>query len=324
MKELEIDPQMALEVENLLQLNLQANKQPFWETQEAEEIFVPVEDGEIRVFHHKPLNPISKRPIVFVPGWGALLDSFRDFYEIIFHRAEFFHIETREKISSRLHRRRARMDMNQKARDLRDVIRNLGIDQRPDYLLFGTCWGSAIILQGLIDRILASPTVIAFDPMHTLWFPKWLLNWVVPFTTISMANLIRPLAKRITLSGMTEEVQRKRTGRFIDNAEIWKWKRAALHTKNFELFGNLHRVLQEVFVCNGTRDKIHDNSHYPKIAMEIPKGRFLYMKTDESKRERLMGIVALEFAKIRQENGLPPLFQRFEKILQRQNSFSFQ
>ena len=33
-------------------------------------IYVPVDDGEIRVIHVNPKNKISKRPLVFIPGWG--------------------------------------------------------------------------------------------------------------------------------------------------------------------------------------------------------------------------------------------------------------
>ena len=33
-----------------------------------DEIFIPVKDGIIRVFHHKPEKQTTKRPILFLPG----------------------------------------------------------------------------------------------------------------------------------------------------------------------------------------------------------------------------------------------------------------
>ncbi len=317
MNEIQIPRELRQQLDEMLEVPANAETIHFWERDRSEEIYLPVEDGEIRVYHNKPASPSACRPIVFIPGWGALADSFNDFYSIIYPHAEFYHIETREKHSSRLNRKKARMDMSQKAHDIRDVIRQLGLGAQNDFLLFGTCWGSAIILHGLIERIIQAPTLVAFDPMHSLWFPKWLLNWVIPLTSISMAHLIRPLGKRLALSGMKEKVQRHRTGRFIDNAVLWKWKRAALHTKNFELFGKLCGIRDEVFVVNGTKDKIHDNANYPKIAHEIPRGRYIYMETHESKRERLMGIVALEFAKVSRDAGIPGILAMFEKVLQR-------
>ncbi|GAH48159.1 unnamed protein product, partial [marine sediment metagenome] len=108
------------------------------------------------------------------------------------------------------------------------------------------------------------------------------------------------------LQGMREEVQRRRAEIFADNAEIWKWKRAADSVKDFELFGKVSDITKEVFVTNGTEDKIHDQINYPQIAAELPNGRFIYMKTDESRRERLMGFVSLEFCRVGKNDGIPP------------------
>lgn len=47
--------------------------------------------------------------------------------------------------------------------------------------------------------------------------------------------------------------------------------------REFELFGRLHAAGRELFVINGTSDKVHDRSHYPRIARELPGGRFLYL-----------------------------------------------
>ena len=57
----------------------------FWEEEDDENsqaIFVPVKDAELRILHIKPKNPISKRPVVFLPGWGVIPAGFQDFYEV--------------------------------------------------------------------------------------------------------------------------------------------------------------------------------------------------------------------------------------------------
>ncbi|MHA1482376.1 MAG: alpha/beta fold hydrolase [Candidatus Heimdallarchaeaceae archaeon] len=288
----------------------------FWEIDTTKSLYVPVDDGEIRVYHFKPSNPISKRPLVFVPGWGGTEIGFMDFYEVIHDKIECYYVETREKRSSRLDRKRAKMDMSQKAKDVQDVIDYLELGKN-DFVLYGTCWGGAIILQGLIDGVIEAPTIITNDPMHTLWFPKWFLRFVSPILPVFVVELIRSIVKRIQLRGMKEEVQRRRAETFADNAEIWKWKRAADTVKNFELFGKVSGITKEVFVTNGTEDKIHNQSDYPKIAAELPNGRFIYMKTDESRRERLMGLVSLEFCKISKNDGIPPSLAEFERSLHR-------
>ncbi len=312
-----LDITQELEQKVLEMLTATERKVPnFWEIDTTEKLYIPVDDGEIRVYHFKPNNPISKRPLVFIPGWGGTKVGFMDFYEVIHDKVECYYVETREKRSSRLDRKRAKMDMSQKARDIRDVINYLELDKK-DFVLYGTCWGGAIVLQGLIDGVIDAPTIITNDPMHTLWFPKWFLRCVSPILPVFVVELIRSIVKRVQLRGMKEEVQRRRAEIFADNAEIWKWKRAADSVKDFELFGKVSDITKEVFVTNGTEDKIHDQINYPQIAAELPNGRFIYMKTDESRRERLMGFVSLEFCRVGKNDGIPPSLAEFERPLHR-------
>ena len=312
---LEVTPESERKVHEMLESTVRSVPN-FWEIDTTESFYVPVDDGEIKVYHIKPENPISKRPLVFIPGWGTSEIGFVDFYEVLHDKVECYYIETREKNSSKLDRKKAKMGMYQKAKDIQDVINYLKLGKK-DFVLEGTCWGSAIIIQGLIEGIIDAPTIIAHDPMHTLWFPKWILKYISPITPIFMLRLIKPILKRMQLGDMEEEVQRKRAETFVADAELWKWKRAADSVKKFELFGNLSGIEKEVFVTNGTKDKVHDQITYPRIAKEMPFGRFIFMKTDESRRERLMGLIGLEFSKVTVNDGIPSSLIDFEKEISR-------
>ena len=278
-------------------------------------IYVTVDDGEIRVIHVNPKNKISKRPLVFVPGWGVVPRGFKDLYEVLHEKIEFFYIETREKKTSRMKRFKAKFTMNQKAKDVGDALNFLGLNGDKDYILMGPCWGGAIILQGLMDKTIEAPSIVTIDPMHRLWYPQWMLNYIAPIIPIWLVILLKPLLKWLRLRKMTEKVQKQRADDFIKEAVMWKWKRAAFQTRHFELFGNLSKIDKEVFIFNATNDLIHDKRDYPKIAKEIPKGRFIYMETDESNRERIMGILGREFSKLSSYEGIPPIFRDFEKIV---------
>lgn len=312
---LDITPELEQQVHEML-IATERKVPNFWEIDTTESLYVPVDDGEIRVYHFKPDNPVSKRPLVFVPGWGGTEIGYVDFYEVIHDRVECYYIETREKKSSKLDRKKAKFDMSQKAKDIQDVINYLELGKN-DFVLFGTCWGGAIVLHGLIDGTIEAPTIITHDPMHTLWFPKWFLRYVSPILPLFVIRLMKPVLRRLQMRGMNEKVQRKRAENFIANAEPWKWKKAAQSVKDFELFGNISGITKEVFVINGTKDKVHDQITYPKMAVEMPFSRFIYLKTDESRRERLMGLVTLEFSKITKNDGIPPSLRDFEKELHR-------
>ena len=312
---LDISPELEKQVHDMLAAT-ERDVPNFWEIETTDSFYVPVNDGEIKVYHFQPENPISKRPLIFVPGWGGTEIGFMDFYEVIHNKIECYYIETREKRSSRINRKTAKLDMSQKAQDIQDVIDYLNFNEK-DFVLYGTCWGAAIILQGLIDGTIKAPTYVVNDPMHTLWFPKWVLKYISPILPVFVVRIIKNIIKWLMLRTMKEETQKKRAETFVANAEIWKWKRAADSVKNFELFGNVSGIKEEVFVTNGTKDKIHHQTDYPKIAQEIPNGRFIFMKTDESQRERLMGLVSSEFCKVLKKEELPDSLSIFERKLPR-------
>jgi hypothetical protein len=226
-------------------------------------------------------------------------------------KADYYHIETREKSSSRLRGRRPDMSVPAWVRDLRRALDFLGLTGR-DFVLVAACWGATVVLEGMISGALDAPTVLLADPMHTLWFPRWLLRWVSPVLPAAAGTLLRPLLFKALLGDMREPVQKARVRAFVYGADVRKWKRSAEAARDVELLGRLGAVGREVFVLNGTADKIHDPRYYPLMARELPRGRFLYMSAGEDQRERLFGTAAREFARV-PAGGLPPSLTRFEK-----------
>jgi hypothetical protein len=311
---LEAGEEQKATVESMIAATKQ-EKTEFWKRPWCTEHYIRVQDAEIRVFHVKPPNTVTKRPLVFIPGWGVIPEGFAEFYGVIDDRAELYYIETREKGSSRILSKRADMSVSQNAKDIQIALDVMGLSELDDFVLLGTCWGSAGVLQGLIDGTLDAPTIVAVDPMHALWFPKWLLRYVSPILPVASLHLLKPILRHALIGDMKEKTQKQRVDAFIDNADVWKWKKGADAAKDFELYGKLARVNREVFVFNGSFDKIHEQLNYPRIAGELTNGRFIYMPTDESKRERVMALVALEFAKVSKEQGLPPLLAPFEKTI---------
>ncbi|MBD3192470.1 MAG: hypothetical protein GF308_17660 [Candidatus Heimdallarchaeota archaeon] len=309
--------QISAELEQTVEEMIQSNKQDVsdhWDEAISDIQYVPVDNGEIRVVHANPESPVGQRPIVFVPGWGTTIKTFKDFYGILKGKVELFYVETREKGSSKITIRKADMSIHQKAKDIQNIINHFELNKR-DFVLMAPCWGGTIILQGLLDKTITAPTYVVFDPMHYFWYNNFFMRYFVPVLPASVVYLMKPILKFFALRGMKAKVQRQRTETLIDAAAPRKWKKAALANLDLELFGKLSAIEEEVFVFNGTTDKIHDQQDYPLMAQEIPNGRFFYMKTDESKREYLMGTIALEFSKVSQKQGVPSTLKPFEKML---------
>jgi pimeloyl-ACP methyl ester carboxylesterase len=293
----------------------------FWRSGVGEELFIPATKARIRVMHFRAHDladktaggPDAVRPIVLIPGFGATPEGFQDFYEAVRSKGELYYFETREKPSSRILDSRADMSVAQSAADIAQALSFLGLNGSRDYVLVALCWGAAIVLEGIIRGIITAPTVLLADPMHTLWFPKWVLRFVSPLLPVPLVRAVRPMIARAMIGGMKEPAQKKRAMEFVNSADIWKWKKSAEAATDFELFGRLGAISSEVFVLNGTADRIHDPRNYPRMAREMPRGRFLHMPAEESNRERLFGVAALEFARVEGDDGLPPSLAQFEK-----------
>ncbi|NHJ32073.1 MAG: alpha/beta hydrolase [Asgard group archaeon] len=299
---------------------IQSVKQPineFWSKKDCKILYIPVENGEIRITQHKPEKPIGIRPILFIAGWSSCPEIFQDFYEFFFNRVEFYFLETREKGSSRLTKKRARISMEQNAKDVRKAIEYLQLDQSMDFILMGSCWGSSIILDGLIRKEFTAPTIITYDPMYKLWFSRFLLKYIFPFLPVFVIRWIKNLVQFFSLRKRKNEIQAQRLDYIFNNCDLRKWKNAAIPAKDFYLFGRLSKIDEEIFIFAGTEDNIHDKRYYPPMTKEMPKGRFFYMETDESNREFLMAAISLEFSKIKSSDGVPEILADFEKKIDR-------
>ena len=182
----------------------------FWQPEEGVEIRVPVEGADIRVFACRPAHPTTMRPVVLVPGWGVTPEGYQAFYQSVRGKADFYYIETREKGSSRITSRRSDMSPAQSARDIAAALEVAGLQGKSDFVLVGVCWGSTLILQGLLDGVIDAPTILVCDPMHRLWFPRWLLRYVAPIAPAFLLGAARWLFALSLIGDMQEKTQKAR------------------------------------------------------------------------------------------------------------------
>jgi hypothetical protein len=316
--ELQVTPEQQKKIDEFIESTRKDQEINYWDEKITKYIYVPVDDGEIRVVHVKPEKTINKRILVFMPGWGVLTSGFHVLYETLYDCVEFYYIESREKGTSKLDKKKANMSIEQMAKDVQDALTFLDLP-RKDFVFVTPCWGATIIFIGLLNKTIEIPSIVVFDPMHKLWFNKF-INTISPAIPVWLANILKPPLKFFALLGMKEKAQKKRSEEFIDNADIWKWKNAAHAVKDLELFGMLGDIEQEIIVFNATSDRIHNQSDYPKLAKELPNGRFFFMNTDESNRERLMSGVIRELAAVDGKTNIPQSLKEFEKKLERETS----
>lgn len=304
-------------IENLLS-EYRRDIPTFYDEGESEVFYVPVEDGEIRVFHHKPEKIVYPRPIIFVPGFATTPWGWREFHQTHHNFVEYYHIETRDKKSNRIKRhRKVNYRIPQIAKDIAEVIKYFKLEEK-DYILMGACMGGGVILQGLINKDLNPPIAIAFDP-----FTKWrqnriLVRFFMPILPPFLFGLLKYLFAKVILANMRNEAQKRRNMDTVDAAIPWIWRKFSLQNLNYDLTDTLKNIENNVFIFHGPKDKYHPEGTFEKVAEKIPKGRFFYLKTKDEERELLAGIIATLFAKNENKNQVPETLQLFEVELNRE------
>lgn len=255
---------------------------------------ITVRDGAVTAYSMPSAARRRGLPILYVPGWGGTIEGFFEVIRAIGEEVDLYYVETREKRSSTL-APGARFTMDRIACDVADAARDFGLSDG-GYLLLGSSYGAAVAVQGLADRVLRPAVTLLYDPMPRLWMPRWVLRYVAPLASAAVVAVLRPALKRIVLAGMRERTQRRRAARFIDAADLRKWRAAAIALRDWDIRTVGPRVDAPVVVVNGCTDRFHDAAIYPQIASAIPASRFLRVPVCESERERLMGAVATTYA----------------------------
>ena len=290
----------------------------FYDEGESEVFFIPIEDGEQRVFHHKPEKITTKRPILFLPGFGTTPWTWRKFHYPHHGFGEYYNFETREKASSKVpNKRKIKFTYNQTAQDIGEAIKYLGLDKK-DYVLFGSSYCGGIVMKGLIEGYFNPSTTVVFDPLCVWAFMKFLRNVILPITPNFVLSAARKIIAKIVMTGMKNEAQKERNMAFVEGAIPYKWKKANRHNRKINLAPELPKIKNEIFITHGPKDKFHPGYTFYDYAKLAPKGRFIYFNGPDEDRELIAGVMGTAFMNVKKEDGLPDILKPFEIDLKRE------
>ena len=284
----------------------------FYEEGVSESIYVPVEGGEIRVFHYKPEKPITKRPFIYVPGFFCPTQIWKDIHIANHNRTEYYYIESREKKSSKIKRgRKANFTIDQLARDLQKVIKFLEID-KTKYLILGASYGAAMILQGLIKNYFNPDLSVLYDPLVRWDYAKFLTYVVNPITPPFVLGIIRMILAHIFLPDPKNVTQKEKILMYIKEAEPWKFRKSTIHIRDFNIVDDLPKIKNNVIVCHGPADNLHKSEEYFHYAKSIPNCKLLVTTVSDGEREHFYGIMANIFSKYEEIDSIPSPLDVFE------------
>ncbi|MHA1126376.1 MAG: hypothetical protein ACTSO7_12565 [Candidatus Heimdallarchaeota archaeon] len=284
----------------------------FYDEGECEIIYAPINDGEIRIFHHKPKKSQTKRPIIFLPGFSTTPWTWRDFCVPLHQIGEYYFLETREKNSSRVKRgRKTKMSIDQIAKDVGEAIKFLGLENK-DYVLMSASFHGGTLMHGLLKKYFHPPTTVVLDPYPKFTQNKLMVGLFFGLTPPFLLEIIKFIIMKIVVMGMKNESQKERIRNLVDGAVAWKWRKGMIHNLKYNMYPHFHKIENEVFQFHGPKDRFHPREIYLKIASAIPKGRLFYIKAKDEERELLAGAIGKAFTEVTKEDELPKFFEQFE------------
>lgn len=270
---------------------------------------MPVPDGHVRVLHHRPQHVQASRPVVILPGFAATVPPWQGCYAKLQGHTEFYVIETLEKSSTRIQGRSHDLSFLALARQADAAVRALDLPGR-DHVLMASSLLATSLFAGLPHGLLDAPTKVALDPLRKMWFPRFFLRWFLPLVPEWFVDWARGPVAQIALRGMAPP-QKARAEAFLEAADPYRWKRAAMHNATFDLFDVTPQVTQQVTLLLGVGDKVHDDSVARRAASELPSARLLVVPSDPLVRERMAGAVLAELARCTAQDPLPPALRGF-------------
>ncbi|MHA1245018.1 MAG: alpha/beta fold hydrolase [Candidatus Heimdallarchaeota archaeon] len=290
----------------------------FYDEGESEVFYIPVEDGELRVFHHKPDKITTKRPVLFLPGFGTTPWTWRKFHYPHHGIGEFYNFETREKASSTMpNKRKVKFTYDIIAQEIATGIEYLGLNKK-DYVLFGSSFNGGVVMKGLIEGYFNPPTTVVFDPLCVFDFLKFIRNVLLPITPSFVLGAGRKIIAKFIMRNMKNEAQRERNMAFVEGAVPYKWKKTNIQNRKIDLKHDLHKIKNEVFITHGPKDKFHPGEAFYNYTKLTPKGRLIYLNGPDEDRELIAGILGTAFMNVTKDDGMPEILKPFEIDLKRE------
>jgi pimeloyl-ACP methyl ester carboxylesterase len=250
-----------------------------------EERWLAVDDGvELRVLRWWPRGTPDREPLVFVPGWVSVVEGWLPVLEALVATRPVLYIETREKRTARIERRRMRVEqftVERLALDLIEAARLLGLADR-GAVWFGSSMGSNAILEALKRWRLSARAAFLVGPNAAfdvpawgrpiLYLPSWLYHPIKYFVFWYL--------RHFRVDARSEPEQMQRYERTLRAAHPLRLKLSARAILDYRVWPGLETIDVPVAIAYAASDTLHSEQEVRKIVAGMPCGRAIECPTN--------------------------------------------
>jgi pimeloyl-ACP methyl ester carboxylesterase len=240
------------------------------------ERWIRVQDGvELKVMEWWP-DALDRQPLYFVAGWVSVVEGWRPLLEVLVRHRPVVYVETREKRSARIDRRRLRVHefvVPRLADDLVAIAGELGVDPA-SAIWFGSSMGSNAILEGLKGGRLPARAAFLIGPNAVFRFPWWSRPVLrLPAASYSVAKHFAIwYLRHFRVDAAREPDQMRRYERTLNAAEPVRLKLSARAVLGYSVWPGLETAAAPVAIAYAASDRLHGEAEARSIAAMLPGG----------------------------------------------------
>jgi pimeloyl-ACP methyl ester carboxylesterase len=253
---------------------------------------VDVDEGvSLRVLTWDPGERADAPPLVFVSGWVSAVEGWASLLRALSRRRVVHYVESREKSSATIVRRRVGPEdfsIDRLAADLVEATRVLGVDHG-ESLLVGSSMGATSVLEGLKAGRLGARGAFLIAPNTEFRFPFW--GHAVVHLPAASYHVIKHVVlwylRTFRVDARKEPEQMARYDRTLRAAHPQRIKLSAMAVRGFEIWPRLETVAAPVAVAWAPTDTLHDETSVERLLGALPRSTpvrcpsNLYMHRDD-------------------------------------------
>jgi len=247
---------------------------------------VPVDEGiSLQVIQFRPRRDAAAEPLVFVPGFVSAIGGWIDFLRELVPLRPVYYLESREKTSAVIERKRLTIDDFSIARlalDLIEACSQLGID-RSRMIVAGSSLGATSLIEALKHSRLPARAGFMIGPnteFKAPWFMKGLL--LLPADAYHLVKyFVLWYLKTFRVDAVREPEQMQRYRDTLLRADPRRLKKTARAAIGYTIWRDLETVAVPVAVTLASTDKLHAEQNIRRLTESLPRAAIIRCESNK-------------------------------------------
>jgi pimeloyl-ACP methyl ester carboxylesterase len=225
----------------------------------------------------RPIKPVTQNPIIFVAGWVSAVSGWVPLLKVMAARRPVYYIETREKKSALVEKRKLKpkdFSIGRMARDLVAVCRQLGIASSTSTVI-GSSLGAPALLEALKEGRLTAGAAFLIAPNSEFkapWYLQWML-YLPAFLYHGIKYFVLWYIKTFMVDVKNEPEQMMRYNETLQAAHPQRIKLSAQASirGHYQVWPYLDSVRIPVALAYAPTDMLHSSKNIRNMVGRLPQ-----------------------------------------------------